>query len=105
MDEQEFAAAHPQWEHHIEYIEARRTKMPQMQEFLARYYPGQKVPIYAVQAILPRINQLGEQGWELVQIVPVEPGENGDIRTGGERIYWSNTYLCAFKRLKRSAEL
>ena len=107
MDEQAIAGLRPQWEHHIEYIRANGLD-PQLSSFnrdlqtsLQRYYPGQRAPIYAVQAILPRLNELGEQGWELVNMEPVVVGVNGDINPGREQ--WTNTYLCAFKRLKRSA--
>ena len=104
MDEQDFVGLRPHWEHHIEYIQAEAYSL-RAQEFVATYYPGQKVPLYAVQALLPRINELGAQGWELVQLEPVEVGKNGDIRIGtGESSRWTSTYLCAFKRLKRSAE-
>ena len=103
MDEQEIAGLRPQWEHHIEYIVAD-ARDAQTKDFLATCYPGQKVPLYAVQAILPRINALGTQGWELVHLEPVEVGRNGDIRMGGETSHWTYTYLCAFKRLKRSAQ-
>lgn len=102
MDEQEIANARPQWENHIEYVQAE-TYALEAKSFLAHYYPGQKVPKYAVQAILPRLNELGEQGWELVHMEPVEIGINGDIRLGFDVNHWTNVYLCAFKRLKRSA--
>lgn len=104
MDEQDIAGLRPQWEHHIEYIQAEAYSS-EHQANVATYYPGRKVPIYAIQAILPRINELGAQGWELVQLEPVEVGKNGDIRiSGGESSRWTYTYLCAFKRLKRSAQ-
>ena len=102
MDKQGMAGMRPQWEHHVEYIKAK-TYLPQTQDFLAQYYPKQKIPAYAVEAILPRINELGEQGWELIQMQPVNVGDNGDIQVGGGSS-WTNMYLCAFKRLKRSAQ-
>lgn len=68
--------SYPQWEHHIEYI-AADTHTPQARDALASYYPGQRPPMYAIQAILPRLNQLGALGWELVHLEPVEVGVNG----------------------------
>jgi hypothetical protein len=114
MDEQDIAGLRPQWEHHIEYIqavayvqgEAKKGFLPAPPEhtakpFLKKYYKYE-VPEYAVQAILPRLNELGTQGWELVNMEPVVVGVNGDINPGRE--LWTNVYLCAFKRLKRSAQ-
>jgi hypothetical protein len=104
MDEQDIAGLRPQWEHHIEYISAE-AYTSQMRDFLAPLYLGKKVPLYAVQATLPRINERGAQGWELVNIEPVQLGKNGDVHLGGEAGHWTYTYQCSFKRLKRSAGL
>ena len=89
------------WEHYLELIEADpRDNM----EFVQRFYPVDSVPKYALQAILPRLNHLGEQGWEVVQIQPVALGKNGDVLIDGamsER--WTRTYLCVFKRFTASS--
>lgn len=90
----------PYWQYHIEYIYTDASHQ-QTKDFLATYYPGQRFPRYAVQAALKRLDELGAQGWELVQMEPVDLGDNGDIRIGGERSYWTNTYLCVFKRPAR----
>jgi len=88
-----------QWEHHIEYIHADADRQ---RAFLQELHPGRSFPIYAVQATLPRLNELGEQGWELVQMQPVFVGDNGDILiTGGDWKRWTSTYFCVFKRRKR----
>jgi hypothetical protein len=84
------------WEHYIEFIEADpQTHM----EFVQQFYPMGTIPKYAMQAILPRLNHLGEQGWEMVQIQPVAVGKNGDILVGGAMSEkWTRTYMCVFKR-------
>lgn len=89
-----------QWEHYVELIAPDPQRvMP----FVQQFYPPGGVPKYAIQAIIPRLDELGRSGWELVQIQPVIVGQNGDIFVqGGESKYWSNAYLCAFKRVKRS---
>ncbi len=89
-----------QWEHYVELIEADPQRaLP----FVQQFYSTGGVPAYAIQAIIPRLNDLGQRGWELVQVQPVFVGQNGDIvAQGGEYKYWSHTYLCAFKRIKRS---
>ncbi len=87
------------WEYHIEYISARAERD---QEFLKRFYPPGSAPKYAVQSILPRLNLLGEKGWELVQVVPVVVGTDGNVMiSDGESRQWANVYMCAFKRRKR----
>ena len=51
---------------------------------------------------MPRLNSLGQQGWELLQMTPVKMGSNGDVQVhGGEYAGWSDAYLCVFKRRKR----
>jgi hypothetical protein len=87
-----------QWEYHLGYI---TTETRLEQAFLQENFPGKRLPRYAVQAALPELNALGEQGWELVQMQPVSLGENGDVLVaGGDMRKWTNTYFCVFKRRK-----
>ncbi|HLZ59893.1 MAG TPA: hypothetical protein VKR06_23335 [Ktedonosporobacter sp.] len=89
------------WEHYVEIIEASSEYHP---EYVHQFYPSGNVPMYAIQSIIPRLNALGEQGWELVQTQPVFVGSNGDILIGGsEYKHWSRTYLCTFKRVIRTS--
>jgi hypothetical protein len=85
------------WEHHVELITANaHYNMPFVQQF---YPPQTPIPAFAIQAILPRLNGLGGQGWELVHMQPVRVGSNGDVdvESGGTHVY-----LCSFKRRIRS---
>lgn len=88
------------WEHYVELIEAD----PQQNlEFVQQFYPQSAAPRYAIQAILPRLNHLGEQGWEAVQVQPVFTGKNGDVIIDGSMSEkWTRTYLCVFKRRRTS---
>ncbi|HLI90244.1 MAG TPA: hypothetical protein VKV37_16275 [Ktedonobacteraceae bacterium] len=96
------ADQYEQWEHYIELIEANAEYA---MSFVQQFYPQGPVPIYAVQSILPRLNALGEQGWELVHIEPVRLGNNGDILLGNDQTQgtrqWAHHYLCSFKRRRR----
>ena len=84
------------WEHYLELIEADAQ---QQADFVQSFYPPGSVPLYALQSILPRLNHLGEQGWELVQIQPVMVGKNGDVLIDGAMSEkWTRTYLCVFKK-------
>ena len=94
-----FADEDSRWEYYLEYI---TTETRQHQAYLQALFPGRALPRYAAVAALPRLNQLGEQGWELVQMQPVLLGDNGDVQVvGGEYREWTNTYFCVFKRRKR----
>ena len=86
------------WEYHLEYI---TTETYQQQAFLQENFPDKTLPKYAVQASLPQLNARGEQGWELVQMVPVIIGENGDVEISSvNKNKWTYTYFCVFKRRK-----
>jgi hypothetical protein len=56
-------------------------------------------PRYAVQTTIPRLNYLGEEGWELVHMEPIPGvGTKGDIHFPGAAYVYSNSYFCVFKR-------
>mgnify|MGYP001817617731 CR=1 FL=1 len=60
---------------------------------------GEKPPKYAVQSTMPRLNYLGDSGWELVHMEPVPGvGKKGDIHFPGTAYVYSNAYFCVFKR-------
>jgi hypothetical protein len=93
MDEK--ATDLPEWEHYIEYIIAD-AREKETRDFLATYYPGERMPKFAAQASLLRLNAIGAQGWELVHMQPVLVLNDGSV-TSGEK-FGTNTYLCVFKR-------
>jgi hypothetical protein len=99
MDEK--AAGAPRWEHYIEYIHAD-ARDPQTKDFLATCYPGERFAKYAAEATLRRLNEIGEQGWELVHMQPVWVQRDGTVTSATGN--GTNTYFCVFKRPKRSAE-
>ncbi len=71
------------------------------QAFFAQMMPHEKPLPYDFRALIPQLNQRGMDGWELVTLVPVHMGINGDMRIGGDTNFdgrWTNTYLCTFKR-------
>ena len=61
------------------------------------------IPPYTVEAVIPRLNSLGEDGWELVHMQAVKVGDNGDVLVAdggsGQRM-WASSYFCVFKRVK-----
>lgn len=37
------------------------------------------IPKYTPEALIPQLDALGDQGWELVHIKPVHRGDNADV--------------------------
>jgi len=91
------------WEYTILMLAADPSKQ---QAFFDQYAPGQQVLPYDYRALIPQLDALGADGWELVTLVPAEMGDNGDFFIGGGGgqyggKIWSYTYLCTFKRRVR----
>ncbi len=65
---------------------------------LSQRWPTLKLQKYSPEGLIPRLNEYGAAGWELVSIEPVYPGRNDDIllwKITGDFTAW---YLCTFKR-------
>jgi hypothetical protein len=88
-----------QWDYFTTFIEAN-ANTKELQAYLKQAMPDVKnPPRYSPQAMMPELNNLGEQGWELVHMEPVAAvGKKGDVRFDSGR--WSNMYFCVFKRLR-----
>ena len=75
-------------------------------EALTRRFPGQTLAAHSPRALVPELNLLGEEGWELISMEPVAASDQGELLihnagSGPESgRAWSNTYLCVFKRPK-----
>lgn len=89
------------WEYLTTFVEANaRTK--ETKEFIKQRFDVKKPARYAPEAMIPELNKLGEEGWELLHMEPVAAvGGKGDVRF--DNGYWSNTYFCVFKRRKPGA--
>jgi hypothetical protein len=69
--------------------------------YLKVTYPDWDPPKYAPQALVPDLNRLGSEGWELVHLQPEVIGKNLDVlKFGSEQDgrMWTNAYFCVFKR-------
>jgi hypothetical protein len=88
------------WEYCTEFVGAEAHKQV---EFLQQKYPGSTFSKFAVQAAIPRLNELGDEGWELFHMEPVLLGTNADVRflSGNDINAYTHTYFCVFKRRKR----
>lgn len=89
------------WEYLSQLMNAQADKH---QEYLSGRFPGVKIAKYSPLALVAELNELGEQGWELVHMEPVAgSGRNADIYfLGGQSGSHSNVYFCVFKRPKHS---
>lgn len=89
------------WEYFPTFIEANAGNK-EIKAFLKEEMPDMKnPPRYTPESMMPELNQLGEEGWELVHMEPVASvGKKGDVLFDGTGRQWSNVYFCVFKRRK-----
>ena len=84
-----------QWEYYTTFLQAEAKNEAEFLEELRDWKEG--IPQHTPEALIPRLNALGEQGWEMLQIMPVSSGAKGDVTSP---TIWTHTYFCAFKRAK-----
>jgi hypothetical protein len=94
-----------QWEYWPTFLEARADRKD-VKAFLNAHLPHiKKYPRYMAESMIPELNHLGDQGWELVHMEPVQDvGRKGEVMFDGEGLHWSNVYFCVFKRRKPAPE-
>lgn len=111
------------WEYRATIFYAKAHD-PDTRAYLQSVWPGWEPPKYAPQALGPKLNDYGVEGWELVNIQPVFIDEDAAVLIeGGERpgddaitgmikakaripasssarepTRYTNAYLCVFKR-------
>ena len=87
------------WEYWTCFLEADAESERQ---FLDEALQSKHIPKYAVESLVPSLNRFGQEGWELLSMLPVVVGNNADVLlfldSTASRREWSSTYLCAFKR-------
>jgi len=90
-----------EWEYLPTFIKAN-VKSKDTKAFLKEQLPDvKKPPRYVAESMMPELDELGSQGWELVHMEPVaDVGKKGDVLFDGGGRQWSNTYFCVFKRCK-----
>ncbi len=91
-----------QWEYLTKFVEANAKK--EIKQYLKERWPEEmkKPAKYTPESMIPELNRLGEEGWELINMEPVaRVGGKGDVRFENDR--WSNVYFCVFKRRKAGA--
>ena len=90
----------PQWEYYTTFLIAEVNT--QKRELIDMFPDIHAAPKYDPRALIPELDSLGHDGWELVHMEPVIAGNNGDICMGSTEQTsvrpWTNTYFCVFKR-------
>jgi hypothetical protein len=89
------------WEYLTTFLEAD-TSRSDGREYLQGQEPDQPIARHAPESMIPRLDSLGEKGWELVHMQPVIPGKKGDVLVdeGSGMRRFAHHYFCVFKRPK-----
>jgi hypothetical protein len=88
------------WEYLTTFLEADAEREADALLDIRDWKSG--IPAYAPEALMLRMNALGEQGWELVHMQPVRVGQNEDVLvfdSSSGRV-WTSRYFAVFKRPK-----
>jgi hypothetical protein len=64
-------------------------------------YEETQLPRYSPQWLMPKLDSLGDEGWELVHMEPVVVGSNADVLMIDTMRTWTHSYFCVFKRPRR----
>lgn len=86
-----------QWEYFTTVLESNVAVTPVP---IRDDIPALEHPKYSSYTLIPRLNQLGRVGWELISMEPVVLGRNGDTchPNGAGSTGWARNYQCTFKR-------
>ena len=87
------------WEYQTVFLQAEARLEQDFLEKLRDWKEG--IPAHTPEALIPRLNAYGEQGWELVHMQPVAVGSKADVLLhDSSQRFWTSTYFCVFKREK-----
>lgn len=84
------------WEYLSTFLEAN-AKDKQAKQYIKDTF-GKKAKRHSPESMIPELNKLGTEGWELIHMEPV-PKVGGKENVQFDPYSWSNTYFCVFKRL------
>jgi len=110
------------WEYRTTVFYAKAHE-PETKAYLQSQWPAWDPPRCAPQALIPKLNDYGDNGWELMHIQPVYLDDDANVLihggpsspddaitgmikakaripsgSGSEPTRYSNAYFCAFKR-------
>jgi hypothetical protein len=87
------------WEYLTLFVQADARREAAFLEQFRDWKEG--IPAYTPEAMIPQLNALGEQGWELVHMEPAIVGNKRDVlvvNSGSTNRSWTSHYFCVFKR-------
>jgi hypothetical protein len=89
-----------QWEYFTTFLWADLNT--HKNDFVAMFPDAEQPPLYDPRTMIPELDSLGKQGWELVHMEPIIVGKNLDVCIGSTEQTsvrpWTNAYFCVFKR-------
>lgn len=86
-----------QWEYLTTFLEAR-AKNKDIKNYIKENH-DKKPRKHSPEAMIPELNKLGAEGWELINMEPVaDVGGKEDVLFAGAGRKWSSIYFCVFKR-------
>lgn len=84
------------WEYLTTFVEARANNK-EIRNFIKETF-DKKARKHSPEAMIPDLNKLGADGWELLTMEPVaDVGGKEDILMTNDR-KWTSTFFCVFKR-------
>lgn len=83
-----------EWEYWTGILEASINSEGVMDFIRQRWPDWKKPPLFAPQALMPKLNDFGKRGWELMHIEPVKTTRDQSVFTGSA----TYEYFCVFKR-------
>jgi hypothetical protein len=92
-------AERQKWEYLTVFVKAEAANVKDFLEEKWDWKSG--IPRNTPEAMIPRMDAYGDEGWELVHMQPVMAGNNADILaadSGRGMASWTSTYFCVFKR-------
>lgn len=85
------------WEYQTLFVQAEAER--EMLFLMESRSWKEGVPRNTPEAMIPQLNALGAEGWELVQMQPVVVGRNADVLIHSDNSSkWTSTCFCVFKR-------
>jgi len=86
-----------QWEYITRFVEASAKKKA-VKTYIKETF-DKKARRHSPESMIPELNAMGEQGWEIIHMEPV-PRVGGKEDIQFDQSHWSNTYFVVAKRRK-----